>query len=110
MAGKDAELPGAVLFACSRNAVRSPMAEAIKVAPADALGGEVEERPIGDELPLERELAAFLEHLRGGPPPRSSAAEGAAIVEAVGALRELAGLPRASPEESDPDAGAPSIG
>jgi protein-tyrosine-phosphatase len=29
LAGKDAELPGAVLFACSRNAVRSPMAEAI---------------------------------------------------------------------------------
>lgn len=99
-----------VVFEDGIAVLESPMAEAIKVAPADALGGEVEERPIGDELPLERELAAFLEHLRGGPPPRSSAAEGAAIVEAVGALRELAGLPRASPEESDPDAGALSIG
>ena len=29
MAGKDADLPGAVLFACSHNVVRSPMAEAI---------------------------------------------------------------------------------
>ena len=29
MAGKVAELPGAVLFACSRNVVRSPMAEAL---------------------------------------------------------------------------------
>ncbi len=29
MAGKVADLPGAVLFACSRNVVRSPMAEAM---------------------------------------------------------------------------------
>lgn len=29
MAGGEADLPGAVLFACSRNAVRSPMAAAI---------------------------------------------------------------------------------
>jgi protein-tyrosine-phosphatase len=29
LAGQDAELPGAVLFACSRNVVRSPMAEAL---------------------------------------------------------------------------------
>ncbi len=29
MAGRTADLPGAVLFACSRNAVRSPMAAAI---------------------------------------------------------------------------------
>lgn len=29
MAGADAELPGAVLFACTRNVVRSPMAAAI---------------------------------------------------------------------------------
>jgi len=43
------------------------------------------------ELPLIAELRAFVEHLRGGPPPRSSAAEGAAIVSALDELRRLAG-------------------
>ena len=58
-------------------------------------GDEAETRlPVSTELPLLRELRAFVEHLRGGPPPRSSAAEGAAVVEAVARLRELAGLPR----------------
>jgi predicted dehydrogenase len=49
--------------------------------------------PISTELPLLRELHAFLEHLDGGPPPRSSAAEGAAVVRAITELRALAGLP-----------------
>jgi predicted dehydrogenase len=53
---------------------------------------EDERRPISNELPLERELRAFVEHLRGGPPPLSSAADGAAEVAAIGRLRELAGL------------------
>jgi predicted dehydrogenase len=48
---------------------------------------------VGDELPLERELRAFLDHLRGGPPPRSSAREGLATVRAIGELRRLAGIP-----------------
>jgi predicted dehydrogenase len=50
-----------------------------------------ERRPIGGAPPLERELAAFLAHLRGGPPPRGSAAEGAAAVAAIARLLELAG-------------------
>jgi len=53
---------------------------------------EEERRPISTEMPLERELRAFVDHLRGGPPPLSSAAEGAAEVAAIGRLRELAGL------------------
>ena len=53
---------------------------------------EEEQRPISTELPLLRELRAFVEHLDGGPAPRSSAAEGAADVAAVARLRELAGL------------------
>jgi len=53
-------------------------------------------RAVSDELPLIRELRAFLEHLRGGPPPKSSAAEGLAEVEAIAALRRLAGLPTVS--------------
>lgn len=55
---------------------------------------EPEERPISPELPLLRELRTFVEHIRGGPPPRSSAAEGAEIVRAISELRSLAGLTR----------------
>jgi predicted dehydrogenase len=51
-----------------------------------------ESRPISTELPLLRELRAFVEHVQGGAPPRSSAAEGAEIVRAIAALRSLAGL------------------
>src|SRR5262249_25280699 len=43
------------------------------------------------ELPLLRELRAFVEHLDGGPPPRSSAAEGALVVRRISELRSLAG-------------------
>jgi len=43
------------------------------------------------ELPLLAQLRAFVEHVRGGPPPRSSAAEGAAIVATLAELRRLAG-------------------
>jgi predicted dehydrogenase len=51
----------------------------------------VEHRPITGELPLLAELRAFVEHLQGGPPPRSSAAEGVAMVEVVAEMIELAG-------------------
>jgi predicted dehydrogenase len=47
---------------------------------------------ISDEMPLLAELRAFVEHVRGGPPPRSSAREGAAIVRALSTFRNLAGL------------------
>ena len=42
------------------------------------------------ELPLLAELRSFVDYLRGGPPPRSSAAEGAAVVSAIAKLRALA--------------------
>ncbi|HEX5982599.1 MAG TPA: Gfo/Idh/MocA family oxidoreductase [Solirubrobacterales bacterium] len=51
----------------------------------------VERRPIGDEMPLLAELRAFVEHLQGGPPPRSSAADAVAIVEAVAGMIALTG-------------------
>lgn len=57
----------------------------------------IEQRPVATEFPLLRELRQFVEHLDGGPPPRSNAAEGAAIVAATAALRALAGLEQ--PEE-----------
>ena len=58
-----------------------------------ATGDEPEQRPISTELPLLRELRAFVEHLDGGPPPRSSAREGAEIVRTIAELRRFAGLP-----------------
>ena len=54
---------------------------------------EPERREIAGELPLLRELRAFVEHLQGGPPPRSSAAEGALVVQRIAELRALAGAP-----------------
>jgi predicted dehydrogenase len=60
----------------------------------DGPDGMLEERiETPGELPLLAELRAFVEHLGGGPPPRSSAAEGAAIVAAIGELRRFAGEP-----------------
>lgn len=52
----------------------------------------VERRPIGDEMPLLAELRAFVEHLQGGPPPLSSAADALVIVEAVAGMIELTGI------------------
>lgn len=48
---------------------------------------------VGSELPLQRELRTFLDHLSGGPPPRSSAREGLDVVRTIERLRQLAGLP-----------------
>jgi ABC-type polysaccharide/polyol phosphate transport system ATPase subunit/predicted dehydrogenase len=59
----------------------------------DASGDVPERLPLSREMPLEAELAAFLAFLAGGPPPRSSAAEGLAVVETIAALRGLAGVP-----------------
>jgi predicted dehydrogenase len=42
------------------------------------------------ELPLLAELRAFVGHVAGGPPPKSSVAEGAEVVRAIVALRDLA--------------------
>jgi predicted dehydrogenase len=59
-------------------------AESVVVGRVGAIDADsVEHRPVEGELPLLAELRAFVEHLRGGPPPLSSAAEAVAIVEAV---------------------------
>ena len=55
---------------------------------ADGIREERIETP--GELPLLAELRAFVEHLGGGPAPRSSAAEGAAVVSTIAKLRALA--------------------
>jgi predicted dehydrogenase len=61
-------------------------------SPTDASTAEPELRRVSNELPLLRELRVFVEHLGGGPPPKSSAAEGALIVRTISELRTLAGL------------------
>ena len=53
---------------------------------------EVEHMEISTEWPLLRELRTFLGHLGGGPPPKSSAADGALIVRRLNELRALAGF------------------
>lgn len=52
----------------------------------------VESIPISNDMPLLLELEAFVSHLQGGPPPRSSAATGALIVERIDELRTMAGI------------------
>jgi predicted dehydrogenase len=61
-------------------------------AGAGADAPQIERRAVPAELPLLRELRAFVEHLKGGPAPRSSAADGALIVERIHELRTLAGV------------------
>ena len=55
--------------------------------------GPTEQRPIDAEWPLLRELRAFVEHVHGGPPPRTRAAEHVVILERLAELRSRAGLP-----------------
>jgi len=50
-----------------------------------------ERRAISGEMPLLRELAAFLDHIDGGPPPKSGAADGLTVVRTIAALLALAG-------------------
>jgi predicted dehydrogenase len=67
-----------------------PYADHLKVFPGSGIEPGVPPYlplPISTEMPLLRELRAFVDHLAGGPPPRSSAAEGVAVVEAIEALR-----------------------
>jgi len=67
--------------------------EISRISPADPVGFPVvEKRSFISESPLLRELRSFLEFLQGGPPPRSSAAEGLAVVSAISQLRSLAGI------------------
>lgn len=53
---------------------------------------DTEHWPISTELPLLRELRAFVDYVLGGPEPRSRAAEGLIIVETIADLRALAGI------------------
>jgi predicted dehydrogenase len=77
-----------------------PYADHVLITRGELMGPnaspESERRGISTELPLLRELRAFVDHLGGGEPPKSSAREAADEVAAIGRLRELAGVsPRA---------------
>ncbi|MEQ1873069.1 MAG: Gfo/Idh/MocA family oxidoreductase [Ilumatobacteraceae bacterium] len=65
----------------------SPSLEIVRLS-----SGESITVPLADDMPLMRELAAFVDHLTDGPAPRSSAAEGAEAVERIAELRALAGI------------------
>ena len=52
--------------------------------------GDADVQALPDDMPLLAELAAFVAHLAGGPPPRSSAAEGELAVRRIAELRQLA--------------------
>ena len=65
--------------------------EHVSVYRADS-NAEEERIETPGELPLLSELRAFVEHLAGGRPPRSSAAEGVLVVETIAELRCLAGV------------------
>lgn len=54
--------------------------------------GKPETIPVGKDMPLLAELKAFVAHVEGGPEPKSSAAEGALIVQRIAELRAIAGL------------------
>ena len=54
------------------------------------LDGRTERIEVQGELPLLAELRAFVDYVAGGLPPKSSVAEGAEIVRAIVALRDLA--------------------
>jgi predicted dehydrogenase len=58
----------------------------------EGLGEARTARPISSELPLLRELRAFLEYLDGGPAPRSGIDDAVEIVRRVEELRAAAGL------------------
>jgi predicted dehydrogenase len=82
---------------CERGVALLPHGESDHLVVAtgtDEREPRLERRPIAVEPPLARELAEFVAFLCGGARPRCSAAEGAAVVSAVAALRSLAGLDR----------------
>jgi len=81
-----------VVLICENGAAALPGGYSDHILVARGEDADPERRETSTELPLLRELRTFLEHLAGGPPPRSSASEGAEIVRAIARLRSLAGL------------------
>lgn len=73
-------------------------AEAVVIGHAGRIQEDsVIRRPISGELPLLAELRAFVDHLQGGPPPRSSAADAVRIVECIAGMIALAKVDAVAP-------------
>jgi predicted dehydrogenase len=67
-----------------------PYADSIGLARSGEIGREPELRSISTELPLLRELRAFVDHVNGGPPPKSGVTDAVLVVERLEELRRLA--------------------
>ena len=84
---------------CEGGVAELPGADAPHLLISRASDDDVAELPLPEQretpgqMPLLAELESFVDHLRGGPAPKSSAKEGASIVNAMADLRVLAGLP-----------------
>jgi len=74
----------------SSGAAALPDAYSPHILIEDAAG--VEEMPIDRTFPLLLELTEFVEHVRGGPPPRCNLAEARETTAALLAIRQAAGL------------------
>lgn len=59
--------------------------------------GPIETRRVSTQLPLFRELEAFVRHVQGGPPPKSDARAGYQTVERIAELFTLADMPFKEP-------------
>lgn len=64
-----------------------PLSSVLRLQPR---AGPARDLPVPGEMPLLAEMRAFVAHLRGGVPPRSTAADGVRVVRAVEAILSLA--------------------
>jgi predicted dehydrogenase len=64
-----------------------PLASTLRLQPND---GPARDLPVPGEMPLLAELRAFVGHLRGGPAPRSTAADGVRVVRSIQDVLSLA--------------------
>ena len=76
-----------VELVCERGAARWTLDRENEI---QIVGGKT--RFVSPEPPLDRELRAFRSYVRGGPPPKSPAREGAEVVALIEDLRALAGF------------------
>lgn len=67
-----------------------PLAPTITLLPHDGFSRDL---PVPGEMPLLAELRAFIGHIRGGPAPRSTAADGVRIVRAIQDILSFAHAP-----------------
>jgi len=98
VSGCHSETKRAVHVYCEQGmaALRDPYADHVELTSFERRGGTLEpyteKISIDTEFPLRRELKAFLAHIHGGPAPKSSITDAAAIVSTIAELRACAGL------------------